>query len=53
MKKYICDIMNAMPEEIDVLYFPIFVLPDRKMTCYKAQRNIDNISINTDEITIV
>lgn len=36
-KKYINVIINAMPPQIDTLYFPVFVLPDRELICYKAK----------------
>lgn len=51
-KKYIKVIMNAMPEEIEYLYFPIFVLPDRKLVGYVAKRSFDDIEIEPDDIFI-
>ena len=51
-KQYIIAIMKAMPEEIKYLYFPIFVLPDRKMVCYKASLKNCNIEITRDELKI-
>lgn len=52
-KKYIYEIMNAMPEEINILYFPVFVLPDRKLICYKAQKHDEKTSISIDELEVV
>lgn len=51
-KKYIKAIMNAMPEEIEYLYFPIFVLPERKLAGYVAKRNVDDIEIESDDVLI-
>jgi len=51
-KQYIVAIMRAMPEEIKYLYFPIFVLPDQKMVCYKASLNDCDIEIVRDEVRI-
>ncbi len=48
-KHYIDTIMNAMPKSIQYLYFPIFVLPGRRMVCYRAER-LDNMTKITSEI---
>lgn len=37
-RKYIREIMNCMPSEITQLYFPVFVMPDRELICYVADR---------------
>lgn len=37
-KEYIGRIMMAMPLQINTLYFPVFVLPDREFVCYTAER---------------
>ncbi len=52
-KKYIVDIMNAMPQEINSLYFPIFVLPDRELICYKAVKRRKVIYIENDILQII
>lgn len=52
-KKYIADIMNAMPQEINTLYFPIFVLPDRELVCYKATKKNKSINIELDALEII
>lgn len=44
-KKYIYRIMNCMPQEIRQLYFPIFVIPERELICYIADR--ENICKDT------
>lgn len=51
--KYITSIMNAMPEEIKSLYFPVFVLPQREMICYKAIKELSNVSIESEKIEIL
>ena len=51
--KYINEIMSAMPKEIDVLFFPIYILPQHEMICYKAVRGKDNISIKNDLLEII
>lgn len=51
--KYITSIMNAMPEEIKSLYFPVFVLPQREMICYKAIKELSSVSIESETIEIV
>lgn len=52
-KKYIVDIMNAMPQEINTLYFPIFVLPDRELVCYKAMRKNKRVYMEKDILQII
>lgn len=51
-KRYITEIMNAMPETIKYLYFPVFVLPDRRIKGYRAERAGATIKI-TDEVVTV
>ncbi len=50
---YITTIMNAMPHGIEELYFPIYVLPDRKLICYKAMKNKTTIDISKEDIEII
>lgn len=52
-KKYINAIMRNMPQSIKYLYFPIFVLPDRKFICYKAEIINNEIYIYQEEVTII
>lgn len=51
-KKYINAIMAAMPDNIEQLYFPVFVLPDRTLVCYKAQRTCNEVEISSEELQI-
>lgn len=51
-KKYIDAIMKSMPSYIEYLYFPIFVLPDRELVCYKAIRSNKIIDIQTENLVI-
>ena len=51
-KKYIDAIMKSMPSYIEYLYFPIFVLPDRELVCYKAIRTNGIIDIQAEELVI-
>lgn len=44
-QKYIYEIMKCMPQEIRQLYFPIFVIPERELICYIADR--ENICKDT------
>lgn len=37
-KRYICTIMQAMPEHIQRLYFPVYGLPDGALTVFFADR---------------
>ena len=49
-RAYIGQIMNAMPKEYDRLYFPIVVMPERRMIAYRAVRRNEEIEIERDEI---
>ena len=49
--QYIQTIMNAMPEKIQLLFFPI-VLPGKEMLSFKAIRQNNKINIVTDDIKI-
>lgn len=51
-QKYITEIMTRMPDCIQYLYFPIFVLPDRQWIGYKAVRTNEEILIQEDDIFI-
>lgn len=52
-KKYINAIIYAMPEQINALYFPIYVLPNRELICYKAKRSKEAVDIQAEDIVIV
>lgn len=49
-KAYIARIMDAMPEAYDRLYFPIVVMPERRMIVYRAVRRNGEIKIERDKI---
>lgn len=49
-KKYINAIMNAMPSSVDSLYFPVFVLPNRELVCYRAIKRHRTVEICYEEI---
>ncbi len=51
-KKYIELIMSAMPDEIEYLYFPVFVLPDRKLCGYVAKKCFNEVRILPDDVII-
>lgn len=50
---YIKKIMNAMPEQINNLYFPVFTLPERELVCYKADRDGSKISIVYEDVFFI
>lgn len=52
-KSYITEIMSAMPSDVKKLYFPVYVLPDRELICYLAERQNDECLITVDELTII
>ncbi|MBQ8011108.1 MAG: hypothetical protein IJ265_06110 [Oscillospiraceae bacterium] len=52
-KRYINAIMTAMPHTITYLYFPIFVLPERILVVYKAEKYGDGIEIFQDELQLL
>ena len=41
--------MQAMPAQIEYLYFPIFVLPERELVSYKAKKTGTKINIIREE----
>ena len=49
-KAYIVRIMDRMPEGLNRLYFPIVVMPERRMIAYQAVRRNEKIEIKRDEI---
>ena len=50
--KYINSIMEAMPPHIEYLYFPIFVLPDCNLVCYRASMVSGSVHIQDDILII-
>ena len=52
-KTYITEIMNAMPEEIGSLYFPLYVLPDRRLVCHRADRTDCGTVFCTEETEVI
>lgn len=50
---YIKNIMKAMPQGINQLYFPVYVLPDRIIISYKALKYENKITIQQDELVVV
>ena len=47
-KEYIVRIMKVMPKKIGCLYFPVVVMPERKVVAYKAVRNNEKVVIKRD-----
>lgn len=52
-KKYIIEIMSAMPKEIKYLYFPIVVIPECKIIPYIAYIENEKITIKRENIKII
>lgn len=52
-KKYIKTILKSMPEIIEQLYFPLVIMPKRKMICYVAELKSGKLIIKKDELEIV
>lgn len=51
-RKYITEIMHKLPKCIEYLYFPIFVLPNRELICYKAIRENEAILVEEEPLII-
>ena len=49
---YINAIMNSMPQEIDSLYFPLYILPSRKLKGYKATRQNGVVEIVEEQVYV-
>lgn len=47
---YIEKIMRSMPDDVNELYFPIVVMPQKEIVAYKAIRDLNQILIQEDEI---
>lgn len=52
-KKYIIEIMSTMPKEIKYLYFPIVVIPERKIVPYIAYIENEKVTIKGENIEII
>lgn len=52
-KEYIKEILDAMPEYIPQLYFPVAVLPERKLVPYIAVRQNPDVLIYEEELIIL
>lgn len=52
-KRYIYQIMEAISETVDELYFPIVVMPERKLIVYKAICCEEMTAIIPDELKII
>lgn len=52
-KKYITEIMRGLPKCVGYLYFPVFVLPERELICYKAVRTNDSIFIEEEPLVLM
>lgn len=50
--KYIQNIMDSMPEKVKKLYFPLVVLPEKKIISYVAHRENDDISLKKEKIYV-
>lgn len=51
-KIYISKIMQAMPERLNKLYFPVVVMPEKTMIPYLANRCEKSVEIITEQIVI-
>lgn len=49
-KLYIGQILEAMPEEINCLYFPVVKMPEREMVVYRASNDHGKIKIEKEPI---
>lgn len=52
-KSYIERILRNMPAEIEYLYFPLVIMPMRKMICYIAKLITGKLAIEKDDLIIV
>lgn len=52
-KEYIASIMHSMPDSVTELYFPIFVLPNRELICYKANKTGSEIQLTQETLEII
>lgn len=52
-EKYICNIMKCMPDSVSVLYFPVWVLPEKILVGYRAEKVENGIHISNEEVIII
>ena len=52
-KEYITQIMKAMPDEIVYLFFPVYVLPNKELVCYRAEKRGDLVLIEIEALEIL
>lgn len=52
-KEYISIIMHSMPDSITELYFPIFVLPNQELICYKANKTGSELQLTQETLEII
>lgn len=52
-KNYITEILNAMPEHITMLYFPVAVLPQKEIIPYIAVRQNPDVLIQEEKLIIL
>lgn len=52
-KEYITKIMKCMPDNINKLYFPVYILPLQRLDVYVATKFKDTIQIVSEELIIV
>lgn len=50
--QYINKIMLAMPEGIQYLYFPLFVLPERELVAFKAERREGKVLVVEERVQL-
>ena len=51
-KEYIALIMKCMPPFVKHLYFPLVVLPERRMVVYKAIQRAGQLTIEQDNLVV-
>lgn len=51
--EYITNIMDAMPDEISELFFPLVVFPQKEVVVYSAYKNDSSCHIALDKLSIV
>ena len=52
-RTYIKEILMAMPSDIAYLYFPLYVLPQKKLYAFKAERVNGEIIITEESVNII
>ena len=52
-KTYIVKILNAMPHEIEKLFFPLVLLPSKTIVCYEAKIISGEPVIKNERLTII